>query len=195
MYSRFTNPERATREHNARNRHAWHAREDAKDRRFVRIALLIVLFVLFGCASNPRRDLPTASQQAAPDPLISVVQSDSAFKQFLGGVRSRMFGHKTEADQENVACLYGLVRGDTAQIAFIRPTVIEPIGSSMVAYKGCDIPNPETFGKLQYLGTWHTHWFGVDCGFSIPDTHSFVMDLDAVIEVVSCSQGLIWRSK
>lgn len=157
-----------------------------------RLALLCLL--LGACVRHI--PAPIAVPQASPSPsAINHVVTDSAFMQYSGNARARQNGHKTQPDEETVLCLYGQVRGDTAYVAFVRPTVYAPMGSSMLAFQTCYMPNPESFGTLQYLGMWHTHWGGVDCGFSVPDRLSFAADKNALIESVSCSKGLVWRGR
>lgn len=143
------------------------------------------------CARTARPQAPAMPASNAPQ----FVMADSAFEQFFSAMRVRWVNNSKVPDEETVLCLYGTVRNDTAFISFTRPTVIKPMGPALVAFQKCGLPNPAYFGILRFLGTWHPHNGGVDCGFSWPDTESFISDERAVIDVVSCSRGMIWRAK
>jgi hypothetical protein len=144
---------------------------------------------------------PPVSQPAPPPPApqqIRHVFADSAFNQFFANARNRQNGHSTLPDQEIVTCLYGVIRGDTAYLAFVRPTFSSPEGASLVHYAACAKTVAKVLGELVLLGTWHPH--GPDslphggCYFSTVDDRSFQLT-DAPLDFVSCKDGLIWRSK
>lgn len=140
-----------------------------------------------------------SAQSYSVPPVPHVVVEDSAFLQHFAAIRGRWINNTELPDQETVMCLYGFVRSDTAFVEFMRPTVITPIGSVMVAYQKCSIPKPEIYGQMKYLGTAHNHSPAYlpngGCYFSQTDETSFADDEKGVIEVVMCGQGIMWKGK
>lgn len=164
------------------------------------LSLLIMLggcmVSMFGCATY--QYLPTTPQPAAPpdpNPVIRDAGLDSVTMDFLSTLRVRYNNHPSLPDRELVLCLYGVVRGDTAIVTSFRPTKQTHASAVLTYPEPCYQLRPEFFGQVRYLGTWHNHWGGVDCGFSDYDNESFYTDPHAIIDVVTCSTQTIWRGK
>lgn len=138
---------------------------------------------------------PVDSVRVVQFDSIAHVNLDSAFTQFFTEERVRQFNHPTVADAEKVHCLYGIIHGDTADVVLERPAKMLFTSSSFAMYEGCPIPLPGLFGLIRFLGNLHNHNGGVDCAFSLVDDRSFFGDPGALIDIVTCSQGFVVRSK
>jgi hypothetical protein len=95
---------------------------------------------------------------------------------------------------ERVMCLYGGLRGDTAFLNYIRPAQMRSRSRTNASYETCPL-----ISTAKYLGTWHNHKLpDVEaslCEFSPTDDHSFRVDANAVVELMSCKGKLMARSK
>lgn len=141
-----------------------------------------MLVMLFACTPKQYTD-------TYPPFPPSTVQADSAMQQFFATIQKDL---KTEC----VFCLYGRVKGDTVQIAFIRPALLASSTEASAHYLPCPRPNPEVFGSLLYLGTAHQHPGGSGhCGFSAQDSRSFDSDKFAIIDAVICNGDILWRHR
>lgn len=154
------------------------------------VGAVLLFLILFAFCCSCGRHVPAIVQQPTPDSAVSVqtIGIDSAFTEHFAHLRATQ-------TVEAVQCLYGIMRGDTALIAFARPAKSLQATGSWVYFESCPTPRTDVFGELTYLGTWHAHVGGIDCGYSDPDTRSFYADNRSKIELVSCSGGLISRVK
>jgi hypothetical protein len=140
----------------------------------------IVVFLAFasGCASV-----------RVPPVIVRNFQIDSAFADMLAEYREIL-------PTERVLCLYGVLRGDSAFLNYVRPATMRKRTRTDASYELCPLhPTP----TAQYLGTWHNHKLPNSdaslCEFSQTDDHSFRVDANAVLELMSCKDKLMARSK
>lgn len=158
------------------------------------IAITLGLLLSASCAARTQSVQPTPPDTGD---IISHVLIDTAFIQFFANARNRQYDHKTLPNEEIVACAYGVIFNDSALVAFIRPTLSQPLGSAMVAYHPCKSLKPEVAGRIVLLGTWHNHSGPLrdgGCYFSFHDDNSFRQS-DNIIELLTCEDKTIWRSK
>ena len=169
------------------------------------VGIAVALMIAASCAPAKTFQPPAQNVQLAPDSVKSVqlpdtvtsvreIGVDSAFRDFFALYRTRLAGHSTLPDLESPMCLYGVVRGDTADVVFMRPARIVYANATMAAYQECPQPRAQFFGELRYLGMHHSHNPpGMDCRFSLIDDRSFAFDHRSLLELLSCSQGLVAR--
>ena len=126
-------------------------------------------------------------------PIDSRVRVDTATFQFLAMLQMRMQGHTVYPDHEIVLCLYGQKRLGVFVVESFRATRIRFASATTVHYDDCA-------KTRDYLGTVHTHLpadyngDGVPedaCWFSGKDMQSFTNDLDAVLDLVVCGNGVL----
>jgi hypothetical protein len=160
-------------------------------KRSVRRALVLaLLFMLGACAYWTTYPLHAQSTDSAV--YVTTVHVDSAAEEWLTQYRSMLTA-------ETVMCLYGVVKGDTAFVAFFKPTRTYKSSAAYVYYAECPEPRPEVFGPVIWLGTWHNHVsmpeINDGCYFSATDDKSFYGNPRSVLELVGCDKGLIARGR
>lgn len=162
-----------------------------------------LLFVLFACVPKAEPS-PVLSPANAPNwnndtIAIHAVGLEPGTEAFLNDLRNRMFGHSRLPDLETVLCLYGIVKADTANVAFLRPANIDSATAVHVRYESCPRIKPGAMGAVRYLGTVHVHFPDSlpqgGCYFSHTDNQSFYDDKDAIIDLLACRDGVIVRGK
>lgn len=176
---------------------------DTLTRFSVRVLAIVAVMQIAGCFSimsswgcAPHYISSDIQPAPAVDSIrVANLDLDSAFADFFAMQRLRQADHETLPDQETASCLYGIVRGDTVHVAMLRPARVLMAVADSVRFQRCPRLRPEYFGELLYLGMQHPHLKNAPCWWSQTDNNSFYLDEEALIDLLTCYEGTVARTK